>query len=576
MGLAAGCSAQHYRESADREVYQILRAKSAQVPEMLPDFTIEKPKEPVLPQPAPAAPAGQAPGPSSEAGKESQPAGVGPAGPQDPAPQAEAQQPAPQAAAVPEAPAGLQVESPGAQVISLQQALAIASANNRDLQSQRESLFLSALSLTLQRFQFAPQFFGTVSGTYDNTDTGDTRQVQADTSFGFNWLLATGTRFSVSLASSFSEFLTGDPRRAASSLFNVNVTQPLLQGAGIAVTEPLTQAERDVAYQMRTFVRYRQTFFVSVLSSYYRVLEQRQILDNEQLNYERLKLARERAEWLGQAGELADFEVDQVRQDELSAESGVQNALQSYYSSLDEFKITLGIPVETVITLDRGEMTQLGSKEVTELALRLENAIQVALERRPDLMTARDRVEDAKRKVEVAANDLLPGLDLSGSLNTDTAGDTKPLNFQAERTDFSAGVDLDLPLNRMAERNAYRRSLIDLDRQERTYTQARDQVILDVRNDMRDYELALRTQEIQKKAVGLAERRVDSTVMLQEAGRATTRDMLDARRSLLSAQNALARTIVDFETSKLALAVDMGVLVVDSNGQVKEPFESHE
>ncbi|NIN10547.1 MAG: TolC family protein, partial [Gemmatimonadales bacterium] len=98
---------------------------------------------------------------------------------------------------------------------------------------------------------------------------------------------------------------------------------------------------------------------------------------------------------------------------------------------------------------------------------------------------ATDRLEDAQRKVQVAGNDLLPGLDLSAALSTDTEGDNNPTDFQADRTDLTAGFELDLPLDRKSERNEYRRRLIDLDEATRSQCETRDGVVLQVRNSWR-------------------------------------------------------------------------------------------
>jgi hypothetical protein len=55
---------------------------------------------------------------------------------------------------------------------------------------------------------------------------------------------------------------------------SASVTQPLLRGSGRQIVqENLTQAERNALYQIRSFNRYRQTFVVSIVNDYYRVLQ---------------------------------------------------------------------------------------------------------------------------------------------------------------------------------------------------------------------------------------------------------------------------------------------------------------
>ena len=60
--------------------------------------------------------------------------------------------------------------------------------------------------------------------------------------------------------------------------------------------------------------------------------------------------------------------------------------------------------------------------------------------------------------------------------------------------------------------------------------------------------------------VNLSERRVESLALLQEAGQATTRDVLDAQEDLLSAQNAVTEALVDHYYARLDLTLAMETL----------------
>ncbi len=463
----------------------------------------------------------------------------------------------------------------GAYIITLDKALEIATLNSRDYQTQKESLYQTALTLTGVRYQFAPHFFGIITGNYDATGLGDEQQVSGSTNIGFNWLLATGATVSTSLTTTVSRFLTGQPREAASSLFNLTITQPLLQGGGIdIVTEPLKQAERNVTYQIRQFVEFRRSFFVNVLSQYYRVLQQRQVLLNQIENYRGQLTTYAWAYWRGQAGRIAQYEVDQNRQAMLNAEVGVVQARAAYQSALDSFKITLALPTEARIVLDPKELQTLEDTGVSNVGLTEGSIMEIALARRLDLLTARDSVDDAKRKIHVAENGLLPVLNLTASL-TSTTEPNQPAKFTSDNTNAGIGAELDLPLDRLNQRNTYRNALIAMAQAQRQAGLSRDQVVQDVRNDLRDFNLNRRSYEIQLDAVKLAQRRVDSMTLNLEAGRALMRDVLDARDSLLGAQNSLVQAIVAFKVASVSLSRDMDILTVGDQGQLKEDFDEY-
>jgi len=533
--IVGGCSPAHYRSDADRETYAILKQKSPAVRGTPEEFSIEP-----------------------HAG--------------DPL---EGAQAAPEASILPE-----EVESPeeGEKMpplqISLAKALEIAAAGSRDYQSRKEALFLSALDLSLERDRFEPQFFGDVTGTFRRDSTGE-ESVEAGASVLASWLLATGGTITANLNTALQEFLRSGPSRAAESFISLTFVQPLLRGRTIAVTENLTQAERDVIYELRRFVRFQRTFFVSVLSEYYRVLEARQILRNQKMNYDNLVKQRERAEWLSKAGELPEFQVDQTRQDELEAKDRLERAQQTYHQALDSFKLTLAIPTETDLVLDMKDLETLGEKELGEIPFSRERAIEISLVERLDFQTAVDGVYDADRKVKVAINELKPGLDLVLSSSAETEGDTKPLKFEFNKADSFVELDLELPLERTAERNAYRKRLIQLEAAKREADEFRDRVVLDVRDRWRAYHRARRSYEIQKDSVKLAEGRVESTTLLLEAGLAIPRDMLEAQEALLRAQNSLTQALVDYIVARLQLARDMGILQVGLDGELEESFDEY-
>src|SRR5690606_34926554 len=123
---------------------------------------------------------------------------------------------------------------------------------------------------------------------------------------------------------------TGDPRRTATTVLSLDLVQPLLRGAGSdIVAENLTQAERNVIYEVREFAHFQKSFAVDIASSYYRILQQQDAVRNEYNSYRNLPVARERAEALAR-DRLPEFQVDQARQDELRARNRYILAVERY------------------------------------------------------------------------------------------------------------------------------------------------------------------------------------------------------------------------------------------------------
>jgi outer membrane protein TolC len=198
--------------------------------------------------------------------------------------------------------------------------------------------------------------------------------------------------------------------------------------------------------------------------------------------------------------------------------------------------------------------------------LSLAEANAQALLRREDLKVAQGRVEDAQRKIEVAENALGPAIDLVFNTRVPTPPDNHPAQFRFDQATWNAGLNADLPLNRLRERNDYRTALINLERAERNYGLLADTVILEVRDAWRGLQQAQESYAIQENSVGLARRRVDSTTLLLQAGRASTRDMLESQAALVEAENAFVQALTDHTIARLEFHRDAGILDVTEPG----------
>jgi len=478
---------------------------------------------------------------------------------------------------VPASPNDIRIEKSVAAsgVISLAQAIAIATAHNRDYQRQKELLYLTALDLTLVRHRFVRQWFGTVDAGYVR-DSAD-EDISYGTQTGFDQFLADGAQISTSIAIDWARFLTGDPRTSLGSVLSASVTQPLLRGRGRKIAqENLTQAERNALYQIRSFNRYRQTFVVSIVNDYYRVLQRRDIVTNAQNNYDSRVESRKRLEMEAEAGRKPPFEVDQARQSELNARDSYIQALQSYEQQLDEFKITLSLPTSTQVELDQNELKALEDIGITEPGYELDTAIETALAQRLDLANSADAVDDAERKVVVAADNLGVELNLVGSASAGSPPGTDFKRLQFQNGTYALGLEADLPLDRKAERNAYREALIGLEQRQRQYENDTDEVELDVRRAYRQLQEYAERYRTQKNSLDLSETRVESTTFLLQAGRVTTRDLLESQDSLLGAQNSVTAALVDHAIAKLSFFRDVGVLQVRPDGMWEQTSAAEE
>jgi outer membrane protein TolC len=457
---------------------------------------------------------------------------------------------------------------PESGVINLQQAVEIATNFNRQYQTQKESLYLSALRLTDERYKYALQWFGTIDGTYtDDKSNGD--DVSLETSGGVNkaQLFLDGVIVNTGIAIDWVRFLTGDPSTTLGSVLSGDITVPLLgAGAGRAARENLTQAERSVLYDIRTFNRYRKTFVVGIISDYYGVLQAKDKVTNAENSYKRLVESTNQLKMEVEVGQKALSDVAEAEQTLLSAENSLVSARQSYEQALDEFKIRLSLPTDANIILDQNELIALEKIGVSQPDYTEAEAMEMASARRLDLANTKDSLEDSARKLELAAKGLGVQLDLSGSSGVSSANKTGFDRLQFQKGTYSLGLGADLPFDRKDQRNDYVRKLIDLQQQQRSYDEYIENVKLGVRKAYRDLVETAESYRIQKIGLELAERRVEEQKLLLEYGRGTVYLLLNSEDALVSAQNKITVALVDHTVVKLNFFRDIGILQVKPDG----------
>ena len=494
-------------------------------------------------------------------------------------------------------------------MLLLVQALQIGARNSFEYQNQKEQVFKTALCLELERDAFRNTFVGQIESLLSTDTTGD-RVVSGTVTSGDSGIsrkLKSGARLSAALAIDLANLLTMGGASSLGIVGDATVSIPLLRYSGKhIVTEPLTQAERNAVYAIWDFERFKKTFAVNIASKYLSVLQQLDAVKNGEADYRSRIASARRGRRLADAGRIKEIEVDQAIQNELRARQGWIAARQRYKKQLDSFKSFLGLPPDSFVELDPNELellisptkaileqiseedrvrgntripaadaaiklTEPDSEKAGPLELNETLAISLAFDNRFDLRLTEGKVYDVQRAVVVAADDLGAELTFLGSAKlgqrrTLTTADLDSAQLRTDKGVYSAILTLDLPFERTEESADYRVSFINLERAVRDVQILEDEIKTEVRNALRDMLEARENMYIQAKAVYVAQKRVKSVNMFLEAGRAQTRDLLEAQDDLLSAKNLLTASVVDYRIAELEIQRDMGVLEVNEKG----------
>ncbi len=282
-----------------------------------------------------------------------------------------------------ELPAYVDVNDTGFVKLNIDSALQLAYVHSPSHQSQLETLYLSALDVSTERFRMETQFLGRYGVRYDHSGALSSDHV----TFGADPILQAQKRFAsagellVGFANSFVVDFSGNGTTFGSSLANFSFIQPLLRGAGRDIAlEQLTQVERTLLANVRAYHQYRQGFYTQVVigelgvsgprpggagtfiagfggqggvSGFAGLLQQLQRIRNteDSLSLQLRTLAQLEAHLEG--GVIDLVQVDQFRQ---SIENERANLLQdrnSFELALDQYKTSiLGLPPDLPLELD--------------------------------------------------------------------------------------------------------------------------------------------------------------------------------------------------------------------------------
>ena len=359
-------------------------------------------------------------------------------------------------------PNDIQIEKaiPASGVLTLPQAVALATAHNRLYQLEKELLYTTALDLRLTRHEFETKFFSGGRQAYGKE--GDEEGLGGEADFGFERLLADGARIGTKVGIAWFSVLTGDVSGGLASILSATVIQPLLRGSNRKIVlENLTQAERNTLYQVRSFNRFRKTFVVGVITQYYWVLQNFDAVENAHEYYKTLDEMYGPVEKLVNAGRLLSLELDRIRQEKLEAWDIYVQAQKEYKLALDEFKFwQLSLPANVEFQLDVNELEVLRSVMRSKPEFSEAEAIEVALVERLDLANSSDAIADAERKVLVAADGLRGELNLFVGVDaTSLSGSSELAGVGALDDDYTTDRDRLNPLRRLRDNNPLRNFL---------------------------------------------------------------------------------------------------------------------
>ena len=206
---------------------------------------------------------------------------------------------------------------------------------------------------------------------------------------------------------------------------------------------------------------------------------------------------------------------------------------------------------------------------LTPIDIDQDEAMITALVLRFDLMNQRGSLADDWRQIKLAADELKSVINLDASQRISTDPSTNdPFNFSFDDSQTSLSLQIDAPVNRFAQRNTFRSTLIGYQRALRSLNQLEDNIKFSIRNDLRSLALDRQQYLIAVASAALAYERVVSTSIQFRLGieEVAARDFLEAQTAYINALSDVASRHIDYIVDRTQLFLDLELLAVDESG----------
>lgn len=323
----------------------------------------------------------------------------------------------------------LPYDEQGRVVLDREGVVQMALLHSPQYQRQLENLYLSALDVTFQRFRLDAQFFGGNSTFFDidgplSGRGSSSRTLSTSTDASVRRLFAPGSQLVLDVANSVVWQFVGADGYSAITPLSFSLVQPLLRGAGRAVVlENLTQSERSLLADIRALERFRREFYIQTVAGGGRgaagflglLLEQVQIR-NQQRNVSAVRGSLRQLELafrLDPTGRTRADSVELARQRLYSSQSRLVAIRTAYETSLDAYKIALGLPPDLDLRIEDPLLERFNLIDPTMTALQdTVDAVREQLADPKQPMPADHRArtaairQECKAKAEMVRKDL--------------------------------------------------------------------------------------------------------------------------------------------------------------------------
>jgi outer membrane protein len=483
----------------------------------------------------------------------------------------------------------------GKVVLSLDDSIRLALANNTDIRIDRSQIDFAANSLGRSHAPFDPVATSSFSDTRTKALPTSTLQgaplvsnLQQITLMGYQQLFPTGTNFQTGFnANKFStnnSFSIVNPSLSTSIQFTV--TQPLLRNFGFFPNRaPILIAQNNLKQARANFTAEVNNIILEVVRDYWSVILARENLEVQRKSLEEAQKSYDHDKKALSLGALPPLDIYRSESQVASQRVGVIQAEYALMQNADVLRQDIGADLDPAIRALDLDLTDQPAPTGELPSMDIATALARALANRPEFEAFKEQLASDELAIRLAHNNLKPDLELSGfywgnGLNSSPPppldiGLTGSLSqsFHFTYPTYGASLSLLLPVRRHSAQANLADALVGRRRDQYLERRANQGITLEVTNAVHALEEAKLSMEAAKVAESLAVDTLHADERKYELGAEPVFFVLDAQTRLAQAQLSLIQSQVNFQVAVAQLDHATGDLLDHHHVHIVEPHK---
>jgi outer membrane protein len=488
----------------------------------------------------------------------------------------------------------------GRLVLSLDDTIRLALANNTDVSIERATVSLAQNDIGRQHQHFDPTF----TASFDNqratspafqelAGASILKSLSQTVDLNYAQTFQTGTTFQtdfqVNRYSTNSSFYFFSPYLFSNWTFQL--AQPLLRNFGLFPNRaPILIAQRGFKQARSTFEAQVNDIIQQAVVSYWSVILQRESfavqkksLDEAQQSYDRDKKA------LG-LGALPPLDIYRSESQVAARRVSVIQAEYALIQAVDTLRRFIGADRDPSIRVLDLDLTDDPTPAGELVNMDIETALDRALSTRPEFEVSRQALTVDEMKIRLARNQLRPDLQLTGlysstGLSGDEfsfdnppqlisrggLGDSLSQAFHFNNPTYEFKLKLTLPIKNHSARADLADARISQTRDRYQQAKTTEGIVFEVTDAVHKLEEAKLTLAAARVSVDLAEKNLRAEERKHELGSETAFFVLDAQTQLAQAEFARAQAAIGYQLALAALDHATGELLPHHGVNIQEP-----